>query len=84
MLEPGATFAELRDSDPLMFECEQARLLLKGAIVHLGNAMKLCDHKVIRTELDHAEAAIDLAEGRLGNAQGCQAKRIAEEDPEEW
>lgn len=79
-----STFAELRDSDPLMFEAEQALLLLAGVMLHAERALASCDHPIVREELDHAIAAIDLAQGRLGNAQGCQVKRIAEEDPEDW
>jgi hypothetical protein len=80
----GETFAELRDSDPLMFEAEQALLLLKAAMKHTEAALAKCDHDIVRHELDQAVAAIDLAQGALGNAQGCQVKRIHEEDPEDW
>ncbi len=79
-----STFADMSDTDPLMFEAAQAILLLKAAMKRTEAALAACDHPIVRAELDHAVAAIDLAEGRLGNAQGCQAKRIDEEDPEEW
>jgi hypothetical protein len=78
------TFAEMTDADPLMFAAQQALLLLKGAMKNAEEALAACDHVVVRIELDHAIAAIDLAEVRLGNAMGCQAKRIHEEDPEDW
>jgi hypothetical protein len=80
----GNTFGDLRDADPLMFEAEQAHLLLKAAMIHCREALAKCDHKVIRIELEKAEATIDLAEGRLTNAQGCQVKRLHEEDPDDW
>lgn len=79
-----STFADLTDTDPVMFEAEQALLLLLGAMLHTERALKACDHPIVRQELDYAVAAIDLAQGRLGNAQGCQVKRVDEEDPEDW
>lgn len=82
--DPAATFAGMRDTDPLMFEAEQSRLMLSAALKHCRDAMKVCDHQIVRAELDAAEAAIDLAHGCMGNALGCQAKRIQEEDPDEW
>lgn len=80
----GETFKEMRDSDPLLFEAEQAILMLKAAMKYTEAALARCDHAVVRDEIEHAVAAIDLAQGRLGNAQGCQVKRIHEEDPEDW
>ena len=77
-------FAEMCETDLLMFEAQQAILLLKAAATRVEVALRVCDHKVVQAELDHAVAAIDLAEGLLGNAQGCQAKRIQEEDPDDW
>lgn len=82
--DPGETFAELRDSDPVMFAAEQAGLMLKAATKHVNEAIATCDHPVVREELESALAQIDAAEGRLGNAQGCQVKRIHEEDPDDW
>lgn len=71
-------------TDPLMLACEQARAALKQAMKHCHAAQALCDHRIVLSELDHAEAAIDSAEGRIMNAWGCQAGRIEETDPDEW
>ncbi len=55
--------------DQLIWNCVQAELHLNAAMRYVTRAITLCDHVVVRVELD---------------AQGCQAKRIQEEDPDEW
>ena len=75
-MKPGARFAEARDNDTVMFEAEQARLLLKAAEQRVRHALAARPSEDVVRELELAEAQIGGAHGALGNAQGVQLELL--------